>query len=298
MEVTMEMHEPHTAHKAILRTHSLVASDRIEGTPVRRSSGQKIGSIQRRMIDKVIWRSLHRLQSCRWAKKDPWKEECMRRVHEAISRAIALAVLMLSSVSAVAQTITFDSDKPGQVPKDFDLGLAGEGGPGRWQIISDKTAGNGRALAQLSTNTAANRFLVAIYNPTVFANGEITTRCKPISGRVDQACGLVIRAADARNYYIVRSNALERNVRFYRVRNGERHQLATAENITIPRGQWHTLTLRAEGSRYAVSLNGKALYTTTDTTTAEPRPTEGRAGLWVKSDSVTHFERVQIEKLL
>ena len=64
-----------------------------------------------------------------------------------------------------------------------------------------------------------------------------------------------------------------------------------------PQRQWHTLTLRAEGNRYTVSLNGKTLHTTTDTTTAEPRPTEGRAGLWVKSDSVTHFERIEITKL-
>ena len=207
-----------------------------------------------------------------------------------------MAAVVTSSVAA-AQTITFDSDTPGQPPKAFEFGLAGEGGPGRWQVVADKTAAGGKALAQLSANTAANRFLVAIYNPTVFANGEITTRCKPVSGRVDQACGLIIRAADARNYYIARSNALENNVRFYRVRNGERQQLATAENVPTPRGQWHTLALRAEGNRYTVSLNGKALHTTTDTTTAEPRPTEGRAGLWVKSDSVTHFERIEITKL-
>ena len=158
-------------------------------------------------------------------------------------------------------------------------------------------AAGGKALAQLSANTAANRFLVAIYGPTVFANGEITTRCKPISGRVNQACGLIIRAGDARNYYIARSNALERNVRFYRVPNGERQQLATAENVPTPRGQWHTLTLRAEGNRYTVSLNGKVLHTTTDTTTAEPRPTEGRAGLWVKSDSVHAFRADRDPKL-
>jgi hypothetical protein len=33
--------------------HSLIASDRVEGTPVRRSNGDKIGTIQRLMIDKV-----------------------------------------------------------------------------------------------------------------------------------------------------------------------------------------------------------------------------------------------------
>jgi len=31
----------------------LIASDRVEGTPVRRSDGQKLGTIERLMIDKV-----------------------------------------------------------------------------------------------------------------------------------------------------------------------------------------------------------------------------------------------------
>jgi sporulation protein YlmC with PRC-barrel domain len=34
-------------------THNLIASDRIEGTPVRRPNGEKIGTIQRLMIDKL-----------------------------------------------------------------------------------------------------------------------------------------------------------------------------------------------------------------------------------------------------
>ena len=102
----------------------------------------------------------------------------------------AAAAVILTSAVATAQTITFENDALGKPPKDFEFGLAGEGGPGRWEVVADKTAAGGKALAQLTTNTAANRFLVAIYNPTVFANGEITTRCKPVSGRVDQACGL------------------------------------------------------------------------------------------------------------
>jgi hypothetical protein len=34
-------------------SHTLIASDRVEGTPVRRSDGTKIGTIQRLMIDKL-----------------------------------------------------------------------------------------------------------------------------------------------------------------------------------------------------------------------------------------------------
>jgi hypothetical protein len=35
------------------KPHALIASDRVEGTVVRRPSGEKIGSIERLMIDKV-----------------------------------------------------------------------------------------------------------------------------------------------------------------------------------------------------------------------------------------------------
>ncbi len=35
------------------KKHNLIASDRIEGTPVRRASGDKIGKIERLMLDKV-----------------------------------------------------------------------------------------------------------------------------------------------------------------------------------------------------------------------------------------------------
>jgi hypothetical protein len=35
------------------KKHSLIASDRIEGTAVRRASGEKIGRIERLMLDKI-----------------------------------------------------------------------------------------------------------------------------------------------------------------------------------------------------------------------------------------------------
>jgi len=35
------------------KPHSLIGSDRVEGTPVRRSDGTKIGAIERVMIDKL-----------------------------------------------------------------------------------------------------------------------------------------------------------------------------------------------------------------------------------------------------
>jgi len=208
---------------------------------------------------------------------------------------LAAAAWLASSEAAPAQVVTFESDTPGQPPRDFEFGLAGEGGPGRWEIVADPTAGGGKALAQLSTSMADFRFLVAMYKPVTAANVEVTARCKPMSGQSDQACGVIVRATDAGNYYIARANALEGNVRFYRVRNGQREQLASAEAIKIECEQWHTLTLHARDDRFTVFFNEKPLHVTKDST-PQPRPADGRVGFWVKSDSVTYFDRLEIRK--
>src|SRR3954451_5379610 len=50
MEVTMEVHR---VDDSCPKPHNLIASDRVEGTPVRRTNGEKIGTIERLMIDKL-----------------------------------------------------------------------------------------------------------------------------------------------------------------------------------------------------------------------------------------------------
>src|SRR5438477_12325217 len=47
MEITMQ------TDTSTRQSHNLIASDRVEGTPVRRSSGEKIGTIERPMVDKL-----------------------------------------------------------------------------------------------------------------------------------------------------------------------------------------------------------------------------------------------------
>ena len=93
------------------------------------------------------------------------------------------------------------------------------------------------------------------------------------------------------DYYVVRANALEDNVRFYRVVKGQRVQLA-GSNTSLAK-EWHTLALRAEGSRFAIAFDGKELFTAIDTTFAAP----GKVALWTKADSVTHFDAIEITPL-
>lgn len=170
-----------------------------------------------------------------------------------------LAILFAASLmrsSAQAQRVTFGDAERGALPKDFVSALTGDGKSGEWTIVENTTAESGRALAQIDADPTDYRFPLAIYMPTIPSDIEATIHFKPISGKIDQAGGVVVRLVDRNNYYIARANALENNVRFYRVVAGWREQIATA-NVTVTSGKWHTLGLRAEGERFTVSFDGR-----------------------------------------
>jgi hypothetical protein len=203
------------------------------------------------------------------------------------------AVLSTAPAQGWAQTITFADVPLGQRPKTIEPMLSGNGQPGRWEVVEDKDTSSGKALAQLDTDPTSYRFPLAIYMPTVPADGEVTVRFKAISGKVDQAGGAVVRLQSPQNYYIARANALENNVRFYRVVGGRREQLASADR-KVASGTYHTLMLRALGDRFTVSFNGEELFSVTDQTFRSP----GKVAFWTKADSVTHFDSLEIKPLV
>jgi hypothetical protein len=209
-----------------------------------------------------------------------------------VRRAVIAGALFLAPASSAAQSITFTEVEIGKPPEDFEPALTGNGSPGQWEVANDDTAQGGKALAQISRDPTDYRFPLLIYMPTVPADVEATIRFKPVSGKVDQAGGVAVRLADRNNYYIARANALENNVRLYRVVAGRREQFAGA-NTRVAAGAWHTLTLRAQGNRFAVSFDGKRLFTATDNRFGSP----GKVALWTKADSVTRFDRLEIKPL-
>ena len=84
-------------------------------------------------------------------------------------------------------------------------------------------------------------------------------------------------------------NALENNVRLYKVQDGERVQLATAD-VKVTSGEWHTLKLEAVGSQLMVYCDFSKVINTSDTTFSRA----GLTGLWTKADSITFFDAVTI----
>ena len=181
----------------------------------------------------------------------------------------------------------------GQLPPAFGRSLrTGSGKPGDWQIIADPTASRGRAIAQLSADATDYRFPLAVYDPADLRNVEASVRFKAVAGRVDRAAGLAVRLTGADDYYVVRANALEDNVNFYRVVKGRRQEIKGA-TAKVSSGEWHTLMLRAEGDRFTISFDGKTLFTASDKTFGNA----GKVALWTKADSVTHFDQLIIRPL-
>src|SRR5262249_53166700 len=149
-----------------------------------------------------------------------------------------------------SRMVPLSAVKPGGAPDGFVVTRTGKGAPAEWVVLDDPSASAGRVLAQTSTDRTDYRFPLAIYEDVSAANVDVTVRFKAVAGQVDQAGGIAVRLADADNYYVVRANALEDNVNFYRVLKGVRSQIQGARMKVSP-DTWHTLGIRAEGDRFA-----------------------------------------------
>ncbi len=180
----------------------------------------------------------------------------------------------------------------GQEPAGWTFDQNSVGGPpegatvfsGRWAVRPEPDAPSPpNALCQTGTAT----FPAIQLSDTVYSDVALSTRFKPISGRTDQAAGLIFRIQDRDNYYIVRANALENNVNIYKYVNGQRETIKEG-NASVLSGQWQELRAEAVSHGIRAYLNGELVVEAADATYAA-----GPVGLWTKADSVTCFDDVE-----
>jgi hypothetical protein len=185
---------------------------------------------------------------------------------------------------AKGQTIrhTFDADPAGAAPADFISSL------GEWRVEAVATASSAPNLLRQRAELNNPDFPRIVRKDLVFADLVARVRCRPESGSTDQACGMMFRFKDSDNYYITRANVLENNVRFYRVVDGDREQLASGDAL-VAAGEWSVLEVTARGSEITVSWRGTRVLSATDATYAR-----GKVGLWTKADSITAFDDFEI----
>jgi hypothetical protein len=218
-----------------------------------------------------------------------------RRIALGLAGSVIAAVVVCAQT---ARTITFDQDKVGALPQGFSTALTGQGKAGAWVVMKDaQSPERGNVLAQTDADPTSYRFPVCVLDDLSAKDLDLSVRFKPVTGRGDQAAGLVWRYKDANNYYIVRANALENNVVLYKVENRKRTDLPLkgvgrtyGMKVTVPSGQWSTLRVVATGSLFEVFLDRQKLYEVEDTTF----PGAGKVGVWTKADSVTYFDDLSV----
>jgi hypothetical protein len=198
-----------------------------------------------------------------------------------MAKIIAAASMMVAAATAHAETISFDTDRPGTPPAGWTCGSTGGGTP-VWTVEAESGAPSG---ANVLKQTGKAPFPWCVKQGTAVANGIVEVKFKPLSGREDQAGGVVWRWKDGDNYYVARANALENNVSLYYTEHGRRQTIKYID-APVPANSWHTLSVEFAGTQIRVSLDGKTYIELNDSHISGA----GAVGVWTKADSVTAFD--------
>ena len=107
-----------------------------------------------------------------------------------------LTSVVVASVWVAEFKETFDATT--ELPADWNTGITGSG-IAKWEVVADNSApSKPNALRQSGEAT----FAWAIRSDHPIQDGFVEVKIKPISGREDQAGGIVWRFKDSDNYYV------------------------------------------------------------------------------------------------
>jgi len=192
----------------------------------------------------------------------------------------AIAALLL------VMTTTFATAAGEKTSVKYDLGVENA----KWKFVAGKwvrrESGGQQVLAQ---TVETQPWAVAVLEDKKFADVDVSVRFRPISGKEDASGGVIFRASDGFNYFLVRANALENNFRLYTIVKGKRSTIASARVTEPSLGSWHSIRVVAVGPKIQAYLDGTRLLDHEDKTF-----TDGWVGLWTKADSVTEFADLEI----
>ncbi len=199
-----------------------------------------------------------------------------------------LACLFAFAAPAAAQFrspvgINFDDMNPGAGPRHFSCTLSGFGTEPKWVIEQDRI--KSKVLAQRGVDKVRDRAPICLYDQLRARNVDISVVFKIVSGELDPAAGVLVRAIDSRNYYVVRAGTKPGRVALIRVVSGSETEILAAP-APVSFEKWHKLRLKIERDRFFVLLDDKALFDVVEDSHNLP----GRVGLWTRADSQVLFD--------
>lgn len=219
---------------------------------------------------------------------------------------VCLGLLCIASLLAPAQTTKPSADaKPVLIdfesigvdvdgaPGGFTAAMTGGGDPQGWRIEaaegpSDGTGGS-KVLARRSKDASENRSPICVYDDISARDVDVTVQFQALSGTFEKSAGVIVRYQDNDNYYVLRGNAHEGNVRLYKVIDGKLEPIEE-RSTAVTVGQWHKLRLVARGDAFEAFLDDVPLFIAKDAAIDK----SGKVGLWARSDSEALFDDLRI----
>jgi hypothetical protein len=195
--------------------------------------------------------------------------------------AAVLIFIFLPTLSAHGEKFNFDKDEPNKAPKEWRVGVTGKGNP-KWVVIRDSTA---PSVPNVLYQSGEGTFPWCVIPRVSLTDGFVEVKFKSLSGKIDQAGGLIWRFKDVNQYYIARANALENNVSLYYVKKGRRTTIKYVD-AQVPHNTWNTIRAEFTGDEIKFFLNGKKYIDLKD----EHISGAGAVGVWTKADSKTLFD--------
>jgi len=229
--------------------------------------------------------------------------------------AIVIAGFALG-VSAAQIEFDFSQDAADKPPPGFLSVATDQGEPAQWKVVSEQVP---PLLAPLEPNAPANNtqrsvlsvqsfnlgedhFPVLLYTNEIFTDFTLITRFKIGGGIVEPSAGVVFRAQDQSNYYVVRAST-EGNLLWYRVVGGHSYQnLGIGVKVPMTQDVWRELRVECAGSQIRCYLDGKLAIPpakpgapTNGLAINDTTFSHGKVGFWSKADSKCYFVDARVQ---
>ena len=215
---------------------------------------------------------------------------CMRII---VGLLLMLGVAMPAvSMNIRIQEWKFDKDAPGSIPVGFVPGkLNSEAG--RWQVAKDpKVTSAPNVLVWQGTDRAAKDQILFI-DGLEAGSLDLTLRIKSATAGEGEGAGVVFRAVDERNYYLIWLSPQEKLLRLDKVVNGQLTHLQDLSVDSVEPGRWHTLRVLINGPLMEAVFNNRQPLSGREETWAFGTYKKGKVGLWAKGDGPMYFDTVR-----
>jgi hypothetical protein len=188
---------------------------------------------------------------------------------------------------------TFDDTAEGKLPAGFVVDATRRvGALATWEVVAVANAPSAPKVLALTypNHKSYDSFNLCWVPGLSFRDGVLGVKFCARSGKEDQGGGLIWRATGPNDYYVVRLNPLESNLRLYHVVGGTRTMLASAD-CAARTGEWHELRIEHRGDWITCSVDGQERLSVRDATLTAA----GGIGLWTKADAATEFDDLVVQ---